>query len=184
MDNTICRTNEYFFNNCKIRFGRHDLVYDRENLVDYHITKWFVDNKISSEVEAIAMKEIIFSDPEYWASIPPYPNAIKVLEEINKKHQIFLASDALTVNNEACMIGKKRWLKRYTPFLNYSQLIYINNKSLLKADMIIEDVVHQVEKFEGIIILFDFCYNRDFKPTFRVHNWTEVENIFNENFWE
>lgn len=50
--------------------------------------------------------------------------------------------------------------------------------------MIIEDVVHQVEKFEGVVILFDFCYNRDFKPTFRVHNWTEVENIFNDNFWE
>ena len=178
MDNTIARTNEYFFYNCKIRFGRHDLVYDKEALIDYHLTHWFTNNKLASEIEAQAMKEEIFNDENYWATIPLMPNAARALEKLNQEHEIFIASDAITVSNDACMTGKKKWINRYLPFITTKQLIFIRNKSMLQADVIIEDVTEQVKNFKGMTILFDYCYNRDFKPRFRVSNWNQVEAIF------
>ena len=67
IDNTICKTHEYFLQNCKVRFGRHDLFYDKEKLraSDYHLTEWFVNSNLATEVEARAMKEIIFNDIEH-----------------------------------------------------------------------------------------------------------------------
>ena len=180
LDNTICRTNEYFFYNCKIRFGRHDLIYDKEALKDYHLTHWFTNNKLASEIEAMAMKEQIFNDQYYWESIPPMEGAIEILTELSKKHEVFIATDAITIKNEAVMTGKKRWLVRFLPSFNTSQLIFIQNKNLLKGDVIIEDIVEQVKFFTGKVILFDYCYNRFYVPDYRVTTWKEVDSIIKE----
>jgi 5'(3')-deoxyribonucleotidase len=178
LDNTICETNKYFLYNCKIRFARHDLSYDKDGLIDYHLTDWFVKNNLATEVEAKAMKEEIFNDENYWASIPLFLNAADVLEKINKEHELFLASDAITVYNDVCMTGKKKWLKRFLPFINTAQLIFIKNKSMLVGDYLIEDVVEQVMNFKGTKVLFDYHYNRNYKPDFRVFNWKQIEGIF------
>ena len=179
IDMDICDTNEYFFYNCKVRFARHDMVYDREALKDYHITHWFTNNKIASEIEAWAMKEQIFGDPDYWESIPPKKDAIEVIERLNKKHELYFASDSITIKNEAAMLGKRRWFKRFMPYIDLSQIIFMKHKAFLKADMIIEDQIDQVKNFEGQIILFNYCYNKDYTACYRVNDWLQVENIFN-----
>jgi 5'(3')-deoxyribonucleotidase len=177
VDNTICDTNQYFFYNCKVRFSRHDLIYDGESLSDYHITHWFVDNDLAEEIEALAMKEQIFNDVFYWESIPPKKDAIEVIERLNKKHTLLFATDAITIVNEAPLVGKKRWFKRFMPFVNMSQLVFIRNKSLLRADMIIEDQIDQVKDFKGEVILFNYSYNKDYKDCYRVTDWKMLEEL-------
>ena len=179
LDNTICRTNEYFLYNCKIRFGKNDLEYS-EDLPSYHLTEWFVKNKFATKVEAIAMKEIIFNDENYWATIPLMDDARQIIFDLNLKHKIFIASDAITTNNDACMTGKKKWMKRFLPFIELSQLIFIQNKSMLKGDLLIEDVAEQVVGFNGWTMLFDYPYNKHYEPTYRVYNWKEAETIINK----
>ena len=178
VDNTIARTNEYFLANCRVRFARPDLTYDKEWAIAYHLTEWFVSNGLTTELEAQTMKEIIFNDENYWATIPLYPDAMNVLEKLNNEFELFLASDAITVANDACMTGKKKWLKRFLPFINSGQLIFIKNKSMLIGDYLIEDVAEQVMNFKGMTILLDYNYNRDYKPDFRVFNWKQIEKIF------
>jgi len=179
LDNTICKTHEYFLYNCKVRFGRHDLFYDKEKLraSDYHLTEWFVNSNLATEIEARAMKEIIFNDENYWATIPPMEDAVEVIERLSKKHEIFIASDAITVNNDVCMTGKKKWLKRFLPFIKSSQLIFIQNKSMLVGNLLIEDVVEQIINFKGRTMLFDYFYNRTCLPSWRVNTWKEAEEI-------
>lgn len=179
MDNTICRTNEYFFYNCKARFGKHNWEITKNDfrVNDYHITEWFTKNNMATEIEAKAMKEIIFDDPAYWASIPPMEDAIEIIGELSWANEILIASDALTVTNEACMIGKKRWMKRFMPNFKFSNMIFTSNKSLIKGDIIIEDVGEQVIGFDGIKILFNYPYNRDFAPDFRVESWKEIHTL-------
>jgi 5'(3')-deoxyribonucleotidase len=106
-------------------------------------------------------------------------DAIKIIFNLNLKHKIFIASDAITTNNNACMTGKKMWMKRFLPFIELSQLIFIQNKSMLKGDLLIEDVAEQVKDFMGRAMLFDYPYNKDYEPTYRVNNWKEVEAIIN-----
>jgi len=179
MDNTICRTNEYFYDNCRARFGKPYLMYDKETVNNFHIHEWLMSQRGEiAELEAKAMKEIIFNDESYWATIPPYNNAVDVLTYLSDKFEIFIASDALTVNNDACMTGKKKWLKRFLPHFYFSNMIFIRDKSMLKGDIIIEDVPKQVENFEGISILMDYPYNRDFTPSYRVNNWQEILKLF------
>ena len=176
LDNTICRTNEYFLYNCKIRFGKNSLEYT-EDLPSYHLTEWFVKNKFATKAEAIAMKEIIFNDENYWATIPPMDDAIEKIFNLNLKHKIFIASDAITTNNNACMTGKKMWMKRFLPFIELSQLIFIQNKSMLVGNLLIEDVVEQIINFKGRTMLFDYFYNRTCLPSWRVNTWKEAEEI-------
>jgi 5'(3')-deoxyribonucleotidase len=180
MDNTICRTNEYFLANLNTRFGK-SFEYREELLSSFHLTEYIYINYGVPMLEARAMKEQIFADVDYWASIPPMDGAIETIMELSHYNEILIASDALTVSNEECMIGKKKWMKRWLPTFGFSTLVFIHNKGNLKGDFLIEDAGEQIEDFKGKTILFDYPYNRFHKPDYRVSNWLELEKVFEQN---
>ena len=180
VDNVITKTNEYFFENCKVRFARKNMVYSETRPNAYHLTEWFVRNGYATELEAIAMKEILFNDVNYWESIPLLYGARQTIEDLNKEAEIVLATDLITIRSDAPMIGRKRWFQRNFPFLNLNQLYYISRKSDLIGDYLIEDVSEQIEGFAGKRILFDYPYNRDFEDCIRLYAdyWPHVREIF------
>jgi 5'(3')-deoxyribonucleotidase len=185
IDNVTARTNEYFFENCRTRFGRRGMIYDPSNSSAYHLTEWFVKNSYATELEAIAMKEIIFNDVNYWETIPLMYGAKQTIRELNDEAEVVLASDMLTIRSEAPMIGRRRWFQRNFPFLSLNQLYYTSNKNDLAGDYLIEDVAEQAEEFGGKRIIFDYPYNRDFEDCIRVcppDSWQKVLGIIRGDF--
>lgn len=49
------------------------------------------------------------------------------------------------------------------------------NKNIIKADIMIDDGIHNLESFEGMKILFDAPHNRNENRFIRVMNWEEIE---------
>jgi 5'(3')-deoxyribonucleotidase len=180
IDNVIARTNEYFFENCRVRFARRDMVYSECRPNAYHLTEWFLRNNYATELEAIAMKEILFNDVNYWESIPLMYGARQTIRDLNEEADVVLATDLITIRSDAPMIGRKRWFQRNFPFLSLSQLYYINKKSDLIGDYLIEDVAEQLEGFVGERIIFDYPYNRDFEDCTRLYAdyWPQVRKLF------
>lgn len=181
IDNVVGRTNEYFFENCRVRFARRDMVYSESRPNAYHLTEWFLRNNYATDLEATAMKEIIFSDVLYWESIPLMHGAWQTIRDLDEEAEVVLATDLITIRSDAPMIGRKRWFQRNFPFLSLNQLYYISRKSDLTGDYLIEDVFEQVEGFAGERIIFDYPYNRGFEDCIRIYPpeyWPQVREIF------
>ena len=65
----------------------------------------------------------------------------------------------------------------YFTYLDWKDIIMINDKSLLKGDVIIDDNPDKIKHFDGLRLLRDAPYNQNTPENdynFRVHNYEEV----------
>ena len=81
---------------------------------------------------------------------------------------------------------KREWLERhkildYRP-LQHPDLIIAHDKSLIRADVLVDDAAHNFDHWQGRGLLFDAPYNRDARPSRpiqvhtirRVRSWPQV----------
>ncbi|WP_310499565.1 5' nucleotidase, NT5C type [Paenibacillus qinlingensis] len=74
--------------------------------------------------------------------------------------------------------SKYEWLKEHFHFLNERNFVFCGDKSIVKADYLIDDTPKHFERFDGQGILFTNPYNIYETKYFRVNNWHEVKEYF------
>lgn len=105
-------------------------------------------------------------------------NAIKKLQRHG--HIIYFATATHYKNFDT----KVEWLRNRFPTIPVENIICITDKSLLKADILIEDNLSNLISFSGERICFDYPWNRSFIKDFaydirRVYNWDDVIEAVN-----
>ena len=72
-------------------------------------------------------------------------------------------------------LGEKfDWLAANFPFIDWRQIVLCGDKSIIRAEYMIDDNIHHLRRFEGEKILFDSPHNRKVPDAVhRVHNWDE-----------
>ena len=112
----------------------------------------------------------------FWERVKPLPDAQKYLRMLMKSgHDVYLVSASTpdTIYNKVTCV-----LKKYFPFIPDSRLIFTNNKSLLKADVLIDDAPHNIVSWDRASILFDEPYNATFDERryncSRVSGWKDA----------
>jgi len=118
----------------------------------------------------------MFNMPGFWSSLEPLPYAASVVKKLVKNYDVYVATKPYP-GSRNCFAEKVDWLNRYFPFVGEEKLIFMHNKSLLKGDIIIDDHPDNLKDFKGTTIVFDYPFNRDYKATYRVHSWIEIEDI-------
>lgn len=119
-----------------------------------------------------------FLDAEdFFEDLPLMPGAHPVLASLAERFEIFVATQAMTVPNS---LGPKyRWLQRHFPFIPPTHYVFCGNKSILLADYLIDDLVRNLERFQGAGLLFTAPHNLSATGPFtRVNNWEEVAAFF------
>ena len=148
-------------------YGRH---------VGYEdITNW----DVSAAYEGLSHEQVydVILEDDFWQEVEPMPGAAEVLERlIQEGHEIYI----VTVTPYESLEGKMKYLLfRCFPFLRWDQVIITSRKQLLKADILVDDGIHNLEGGEYRKILVDAPYNRYYDAEangmIRVHNWTEIE---------
>jgi len=71
--------------------------------------------------------------------------------------------------------SKFRWLQRHFPFIHYRNYVYCGDKSILRADYLIDDLPRYLKSFHGQGLLFSAPHNATVVGFPRVENWREVE---------
>ena len=104
------------------------------------------------------------------------PDSQRVLEALQSRYEIFIATAAMEVPTS--FNAKYRWLARHFPFIPYTHIVFCGDKSILRADYLIDDNPRQLQRFTGEGILFDAPHNEAVTGFRRVKNWLEVEEIF------
>jgi 5'-nucleotidase len=99
-----------------------------------------------------------------------------VLKALSSRFEIFIATQAMTVPNS---LGPKyRWLQRYFPFIPCTNYVFCGNKSILRADYLIDDLPRNLLRFEGQGLLYSAPHNLTATGFTRVNNWQEVADYF------
>jgi 5'-nucleotidase len=118
-----------------------------------------------------------FLDAEdFFEDLPLMPDAQPVLKELAGRFEIFIATQAMVVPNS---LGPKyRWLQRHFPFVPPAHYVFCGDKSILRADYLIDDQPRNLERFEGQGLLFSAPHNLAVTGFVRVDNWMDVEWYF------
>jgi 5'-nucleotidase len=113
---------------------------------------------------------------DFFADLDVMRDAPRVLAEMQRHYEIFIASAAMEVPSS--FNAKYTWLERHFPFIPHTHIVFCGNKSILRADYLIDDNPRQLELFSGTGILYDAPHNEAITGYTRVRNWLEIEKLF------
>ncbi len=118
-----------------------------------------------------------FLDAEdFFEDLPLMPDAQPVLQYLSSRFEIYIATQAMAVPNS--LGSKYRWLQRHFPFIPPSHYVFCGNKSILRADYLIDDQPKNLLRFEGQGLLYSAPHNLSATGFVRVNNWREVAVYF------
>ena len=157
--------------------GEHLLRYNRHygetiTLADL-AGKWLWD-VVATDRHNVLEAEMRSED--FFEVMAVMPDAQRVIERLQSEYEVFIATAAMEVPTS--FNAKFRWLERHFPFISHTHIVFCGDKSILRADYLIDDNPRQLAAFTGIGILYDAPHNIAVTGYTRVHNWLEIEKLF------
>ncbi len=123
-------------------------------------------------------------DADFFRVLDVMPDAQRVLERLQSRYDVFIASAAMEVPSS--FAAKYDWLAQHFPFIPTSHIVFCGDKSILRADYLIDDNPRQLALFQdhsttGPVregILYSSPANIHITGYRRVDNWQAVEAMF------
>jgi 5'(3')-deoxyribonucleotidase len=115
--------------------------------------------------------------PGFFRSIPVMADSQRVLKLLNQSYEILVIS--MATEFPVSLTDKQLWLNDHFPFISWKQSVFCGDKSLIPADLMIDDHFKNLDHFKGETIMFIQPHN--LKSTEHKHktvsSWTEIEKI-------
>ncbi|MEH7548911.1 5' nucleotidase, NT5C type [Neobacillus vireti] len=115
-------------------------------------------------------------EPTFFRDLEVMKDCQEVIKELSEHYEIFITTAAMEFPTS--FTAKYEWLKEHFNFLSDMNFVFCGDKSIIKADYLIDDNVRHFERFSGQGILFTAPHNINEKGYVRVNNWQEVRNYF------
>lgn len=123
-----------------------------------------------------AQLRAFLDEEDFFADLEVLPGAQDVLKELSERFEVFIATQAMAVPNS---LGPKfRWLQRHFPFLPPTHYVFLGDKSILRADYLVDDLPKNLLRFQGTGLLFTAPHNMAETRFQRVNSWAEVAEYF------
>jgi 5'(3')-deoxyribonucleotidase len=157
--------------------GEHLLRYNRH--YGEQITIGDLEGKWLWEIVATDRHEVLdayMRSEDFFEAMAVMPESQRVMRRLQKNYEVFIATAAMEVPTS--FQQKYRWLAKHFPFIPPSHIVYCGDKSILRADYLIDDNPRQLRRFAGEGILYSSPHNAGVKGYKRVKDWLEVEELF------
>ena len=159
MDQTVC---DFLTPLCE----KYNTLYDT-NIKLEDITNW----DLSCCMDFPKARQI-YNTEGFFINLKPYPNAVEVLQKLNEKHNIVIATKPET---KTVAFEKYTWIEKNLPFIKFDNITMTNYKYTMDFDILIDDNIEYLKAFKGIRICYDQIFNREYKCDYRVRGWENVE---------
>jgi 5'(3')-deoxyribonucleotidase len=126
---------------------------------------------------ATELRDILY-DKGFFRDLPLMENSQEVVKELNEHYDIFFTTAAMEFRNS--LEDKYDWLREHFPFISYKRFVFCGDKSILRADYMIDDHPRNLRAFEGKGLLFTSTHNTEETAFTRVDNWLEVRDFFEQ----
>ena len=115
--------------------------------------------------------------PGFFRSIPVMADSQRVLKLLNKTYEILVIS--MATEFPVSLTDKQMWINDHFPFISWRQVIFCGNKSLIPADLMIDDHFKNLDHFKGETIIFSQPHNinNTYNQHKTVSSWREIEKL-------
>lgn len=113
----------------------------------------------------------------FFRTVPVMPDSQRVMQLLNDAYDVFIVSAATEFPQS--LSEKMAWLGEHFPFLTWHQMCFCGSKTIVQADIMIDDHFKNLDYFDGETFLFTSPHNAkaDSGRHRRVDNWLDIENI-------
>lgn len=142
-----------------------------------HGYNFTLDQMHGKEFRELLPPEMVPSLREYinrkgfFRDLRPMADSREVVEELNKKYEVFIVSAATEFPNS--LEDKQQWLGDHFPFISWTNIMFCGYK-IVSTDMMIDDRIKNFARYNGRKILFSSPHNLLLTEYERVNNWKEV----------
>lgn len=142
-----------------------------DNLTAEQITDWDMSKFCKCGLDIYK----IVDRPHFYADLPLVEGSqVGVRTLIELGYNVCIAS----ASPYSAYQDKEKWLNAYFPEVSKDNIVFTRNKSLVAADFLIDDGIHNLEVFSGVPILFDAPWNKSETRFIRVSGWSEIMQLF------
>ncbi|MCM3257043.1 5'-3'-deoxyribonucleotidase [Paenibacillus lautus] len=113
-------------------------------------------------------------DPDLFLNLPVMEGSQETLKELSNIYDIYIVTAPFNLNN---VVPKYEWLKKHFPFLDEDKFVFTRDKSIIRAEYLIDDKPSNLETFRGNQILYTAPHNLNEERFYRVNNWIDVREI-------
>ena len=128
------------------------------------------------QMDRHAALEAYLRSEDFFAVLGVMPDSQRVLRRLQQRYEVFIATAAMEVPTS--FTAKYKWLAQHFPFIPASHIVFCGDKSVIRADFLIDDNPRQLQRFCGEGILYGTYHNIHVTGFRRVNNWREVEEMF------
>lgn len=112
----------------------------------------------------------------FFRTVPVVEGSVDVLERLNHRYEVFIVSAALEFPTS--LDDKRAWLDEHFPFIRWQQIVFCGSKEIVRADIMIDDHLKNLDRFVGDTFLFAQPHNRSVHTRHRrVDSWKEIDDI-------
>ncbi len=115
--------------------------------------------------------------PGFFRTMPVMPESQRVLKLLNVAYEIIVIS--MATEFPLSLTDKQLWLNDNFPFISWKQVVFCGDKSLIPADMMIDDHFKNLDNFDGETIMYIQPHNMN--TTSHNHttvtSWTDLEKL-------
>lgn len=122
------------------------------------------------------MMQYVFTK-NFFRTAPVVKDSVEIITELNKVYELFIVSAAMEFPQS--LPEKLEWLNEHFPFLKWQQVVFCGSKTIVDADIMIDDHFKNLDNFKGSTILFSQPHNilKSAGRHKRVESWKEIASL-------
>lgn len=172
LDNTIFDTAKAMFTYYQEKYNDYSIKYDESKI------SWNMEKLISLSAAEVNK---FFDEKEFFKHLKPYSNAIEVLTELSKHHELELVS----LHSCEGMAYKYEFIRENLPMFNRVALFPLGDKfdkSMCSCDIAIDDRIDCLDSIDAKhkLLFGNYLWQNETninKTFIRVYNWQELYNV-------
>ena len=123
-----------------------------EQFINYEYAETGIRKPVSdtigkTEDEAFANARTYLYQPGFFRGMQVIENSQDILYKLNKEFEIFIVSSATEFPQS--LSEKQAWLNEHFPFINWKQMVFCGLKTMISADIMIDDHFKNLDHFKG-----------------------------------
>ncbi|TMI62466.1 MAG: 5'(3')-deoxyribonucleotidase [Bacteroidetes bacterium] len=143
----------------------------------------FGQRKTLEEIAGLSEEEAFPKTREYvftkgfFRNAPIIKDSQEILARLNEVYELFIVSAAMEFPNS---LGEKQeWLNEHFSFIKWQQMVFCGSKTIIAADIMIDDHFKNLDHFHGVTYLFTQPHNKLTDPGrhTRVNSWQEIASL-------
>ncbi|MDC6267257.1 5' nucleotidase, NT5C type [Lysinibacillus fusiformis] len=140
---------------------------ENENVQLQDVSSWDIEKYFKC-----GRKVFDYLNYDLYRNLKPIEGSQDGVRMLQEKYDVYIVTVSTT--HKDSLIAKIEWLEEYFPFIKKEKIVLLGDKSIVRGDIIIDDSIKNLERFDGRKILFNSCHNQGNVQFERVNGWSEI----------